>query len=76
MPRSHHHRPGFSHDNNLIILCVVMLSVAILLPAVKRLLDLGFSWWLAIPLGLIWFAFSLVGMVFVNIALWLEKWER
>lgn len=81
MIRPHRQQFGFGHNDNLVLLCVVLLSVGILLPTVKRLMDVGVSWWLSILLGLVpvalfWMAFASVAMAFIQIALWLEKRER
>ncbi|PQO36827.1 hypothetical protein C5Y96_06575 [Blastopirellula marina] len=69
---------GFADSEFLVTIAVLGLSLGLLLPTVKRLQDLGFSWWLSILLGLVpvalfWIAFATVVMVFFRIALWLEN---
>lgn len=82
MNRSHHPKFGFVHHEGLMLIAVVGISLGLFLPAVRQSLDVGFSWWLSIVLGLglvalFWLAFSTVAMAFVRIALWIEEeWEQ
>lgn len=81
MNRSRRQRYGFAYNEPLILISVVLLSLAILLPVVQRLIELGFSWWLSIALGLIpvalfWVAFTAVAAAIAHIVLWVEKRQR
>lgn len=81
MARLRHPRYGFADSETLVVIAVAGLSLGIFLPAMKRSLDLGLSWWLSILLGLglvalFWIAFATVSMVVIQIAMWLERSEQ
>ena len=81
MTGPHKPRNGFVHHEGLILTSVVLLSVAIMLPAVKHSMVLGSSGWLAILMGLglvalFWLAFATVSTVLIQVMLWLETRQR
>lgn len=81
MIRHHRSQFGFVHHEGLMLIAFAGISLGLFLPVVKRSLDFGFSWWLSTLLGLglvalFWLAFSTVAIVFVQVALWLEKRQR
>ena len=75
-------KSGFAHNEGLLLIAIVGISLGLFLPALRQSMDAGLSWWLSPLLGLglvalFWLAFATVATVFIRVAMWIEEeWRR